>query len=363
MHICFTSNGYGEDRAAAQIASELRALRPDFTVSAVTLLTAGEEFARRDIPLLYQGKMPPSGGFPLMSVCGLARDLTFLPCQYNELRQLQRRENDVDLTVAVGDLCLLLISRKLFGKPTIFLALSKSEYKRRYSCFELALLRKLASPVLTRDSFTLERLRHWRINSSHLGNPLMDGLTPNGIKFINAPLLGLLPGSREEAYGNFRRICRVVSDLPVGLGIACALPPSLDVTRIRDIVASDGWSGDSEAIYNGTHTIQLLRNGFEDVISAAKVIIGLAGTANEQAAGLGKPVVSFVGCGPQTTRRRMLDQQRLLGGTAKFVADYPHGVVREVCELLIMLTFELYVVKWVCRIWAKLVVRARLPNI
>ncbi len=70
------------------------------------------------------------------------------------------------------------------------------------------------------------------------------------------------------------------------------------------------------------------------MISESEIVIGLAGTANEQAAGLGKPVVSFTGYGPQTTLRRMKDQARLLGSAVKFVSDFPNGVVTEISFLL-----------------------------
>jgi uncharacterized protein (TIGR03492 family) len=43
------------------------------------------------------------------------------------------------------------------------------------------------------------------------------------------------------------------------------------------------------------------------------VVIGMAGGANEQAAGLGKPVVAFPGTGPQFTPRFLEEQKRLLG--------------------------------------------------
>ena len=73
---------------------------------------------------------------------------------------------------------------------------------------------------------------------------------------------------------------------------------------------------------------------FDAVLHESTVVIGMAGTANEQAAGMGRPVVSFVGAGAQTTPSRMIDQERLLGGAAAYISDYPEGVAREILWLL-----------------------------
>src|SRR5207245_5618536 len=56
--------------------------------------------------------------------------------------------------------------------------------------------------------------------------------------------------------------------------------------------------------------------------SRATVVLGMAGGANEQAAGLGKPVVAFPGTGPQFTRRFLEEQQRLLGDALVATSDW-----------------------------------------
>ena len=44
-------------------------------------------------------------------------------------------------------------------------------------------------------------------------------------------------------------------------------------------------------------------------------MIGLAGIANEQAAGFGRPVVCFAGSGAQTTLRRWREIQKITGAS------------------------------------------------
>jgi len=50
--------------------------------------------------------------------------------------------------------------------------------------------------------------------------------------------------------------------------------------------------------------IKIVQGKFGDVLSSSKVIIGLSGMGNEQAVGLGKPVVSFPTPGPPGSRFR-----------------------------------------------------------
>ena len=163
---------------------------------------------------------------------------------------------------------------------------------------------------------------------------MMDGLGVNRIGLGDEPTVGLLPGSRSEVGANLLSILRVVEMLPAGVAFVCAISPSLPVEGIIQEVARDGWEGDSGSLGKDGRTVLLLRDGFAEMVSRARVVIGLAGSANEQAAGLGIPVVSFVGRGPQTTARRMRDQERLMGGAVRFVRDHPEGVAAEVMRLL-----------------------------
>ena len=67
------------------------------------------------------------------------------------------------------------------------------------------------------------------------------------------------------------------------------------------------------------------KGAFGDVLQAADVVVGLAGTANEQAAGLGKPVVVFPGPGVQFGPRFFSSQRLLLGDALAVVAAFARG--------------------------------------
>jgi len=304
-YILFLSNCHGEDRSAALIAKELKKLKPDIKVAGAPLISSGEEYTKRKIPVIIKSKIPPSGGFPTKSFTGFLMDLPtfYIPLRYYFI--LRKVRTEVDFSVVVGDIFLLVLGHFALKKETIFLAPAKSDYQRPHYRIEEFFMRKIPRKVLTHDEYTAKNLRKKGINALFLGNPMMDDLHPKGISLGEPPIVGLLPGSRLEAYKNFLKILKVVEKIKEKVSFACAIPSSLNVEKIVESAKKEGWN-----------------------------LIGLAGTANEQAAGLGKPVISFAGCGPQTTPGRMRDQARLLGEAVKFVSDFPEGVISEISYLL-----------------------------
>ena len=67
---------------------------------------------------------------------------------------------------------------------------------------------------------------------------------------------------------------------------------------------------------------------------AADLAIGTAGTANEQLAGLGVPVIAFATGGPQYSGGFARRQGRLLGAALRVVAATPVDLAAEVQALL-----------------------------
>ncbi|MEL0265167.1 MAG: hypothetical protein VW938_08220, partial [Synechococcus sp.] len=75
---------------------------------------------------------------------------------------------------------------------------------------------------------------------------------------------------------------------------------------------------------------------FTTLLPAAQVVVSMAGTASEQAVGLGKPVLQLAGHGPQFTVGFAEAQRRLLGPAvhcAKGDVDDPNTLI-ESAELL-----------------------------
>lgn len=351
--VLFASNCFGEDRSAALIARELKRIfsknNRRVGIFGASLISEGRDYSSRGIPLLYSSRVPPSGGFPTRSLRGLVSDI--IDGGFNNtlrfIEAIRDRSAAIRLAVVVGDVPLLwLVRRALKKTPVIFLAPAKSDYIQPHYRIEEFYIRRACDAILTHDQFTADRLARKGLNAAFLGNPMVDGLEPApGRRLKTKPgrkTVGILPGSRDEAYGNFRLILDVLPAIAREHGKPCnwiaALPSTLTDGSLRERTAVNGWSlkrsGHKLFLSRDGLDVLLTRDCFPEVLAASDILIGLAGTAVEQAASLGKPVISFCGTGPQTTRRRMEEQERLLGGAMKFVRDYPDGAVREAVFLL-----------------------------
>ena len=60
-------------------------------------------------------------------------------------------------------------------------------------------------------------------------------------------------------------------------------------------------------------------DAFADILQHSNLVIGMAGTAIEQAVGLGKPVITIPGEGPSFTYRFAEAQTRLLGSSVQVI--------------------------------------------
>jgi uncharacterized protein (TIGR03492 family) len=66
-------------------------------------------------------------------------------------------------------------------------------------------------------------------------------------------------------------------------------------------------------ISRGNLRLELHWQGFAALLKGSQVVVSMAGTATEQAVGLGKPVLQLAGAGPQFTAGFAEAQRRLLG--------------------------------------------------
>ncbi len=336
MNISFLTNGYGEDRTGAMIAGELRQLAPEQSIVAIPMVSNGDAFQKQGFSTVWEGSFPPGQGFGSQEFRLFLKDIPYARDYFRYLGFLARQRSEIDHAFVVGDVFLLIHAYFGLGRKSIFLALAKSDHMNPHSGIEEWVIRKFASRVLTRDAYTAERLRAKGIDARFLGNPIMDGIgLPGPEKSVDPPIIGLLPGSREEADANFRRILTVIDGVPESAQYLCALSPVLDIEKMAESVRENGWMlVDGRLLCKGDKTVVMGKDLFDTVLHDSTVVIGMAGTANEQAAGMGRSVISFVGAGAQTTPARMIDQERLLGGSAAYISDFPVGVSREISWLL-----------------------------
>ena len=184
--------------------------------------------------------------------------------------------------------------------------------------------------VYSRDQRTAEDLsRQLQRPVTFLGNPFMDSvLTADTPLPSSTPRIGLLPGSRRpELEQNLQLLLRLIELLPntVRCNIDLALVPSLDDDSLRRLSERCGWHLKNGVLEReGAWGINVRRGAFRAVLQHSDLVIGMAGTAIEQAVGMAKPVLQLPGQGPQFTAAFAEAQRRLLGPTV-FCADGESG--------------------------------------
>ncbi|HEY3248409.1 MAG TPA: lipid-A-disaccharide synthase-related protein [bacterium] len=311
--VLIVSNGHGEDAVGAKLAAILQSRA---AVTGYPLVGTGGSYD--GIPRLQPLRGLPSGGFGARGR-GFIADVRAgaLDLWRSQRRTLRAQRGRADLTVAVGDtFCLWMAAAA--GGPVMCIATAKSSRHDPHGWLDVRIMRRVAARVFARDEQTAHDLRTRGINAVCAGNPLMDtigGGTGAGLRRPDRHVVVLLPGSREDAYANLTDLLRlaavVAQQAPVA--VACAIAPGLDRRRVTSEVNEAGWTTDHDDVVRRGEARVMLTADFGGAIRDADVVVALAGTASEQAAGIGKPVVAFPGSGSQVTPRFLAAQQRLLG--------------------------------------------------
>lgn len=179
--------------------------------------------------------------------------------------------------------------------------------------------------VLPRDEVTAVDLRKRRVKANCLGNLMMDAISKKDIVFNLKNPIGVLPGSRQDASKNLEKILQVIEKTKVRDDYLVALTEDFDV---EDFLKKVSWEeADLKVDYaamilqKDSKRVYLCKGIFGDIIFQSDFVIGLSGTGNEQAAGLGKPVLTFVGPGAQFTPYFAKKQKKLLGDAVCFVEE------------------------------------------
>lgn len=328
MNVAILSNSYGEDRSGALIAKELRDLDKNIKIKAFPLISFGEEYEKRDIKVIGGHPPPPSGGFLLKSAREFVTDITktfFLPFSY--IDNLRKFKKPTDILIVVGDTPLLVLGYISLRQKAYFLEQCKSNYISPHFAAERFFMKRLTNKVFVHDKITAEDLQRKGVEAEFSGNPMMDDLPAEGKYFPprGKILIGLLPGSRREAYSNMRRIAKVVKEILArknNLHFAVAIADTVDKNKMM------------ETINELSQKIDLRYGSFADIVKNSELVISLAGTASEQALYLESPVISFPGSGAQNTKSRLKGQKKLLGD-AFILLDYnPKKIADKIIELI-----------------------------
>lgn len=354
----FISNGLGEDTIAGKV---IDCLKPagDLQIYGWPMVGAGEPYAARNISIVGAKNVLPSCGFGTMSLKLFIQDLRagWISTHWRQMRSARAMRGQYDLIVAVGDV-VVIVAARLARTPFLFIGCAKSSYYRplhRYTSMEKGMLRKHCRLTFPRDELTSKDLDRAGIRQRYVGNPMMDGLEGTGETFGLAPekiVIGLLPGSRTEAEDNALHLLRVAavtadtrSPRPP-LHFLYAVHPQFKVAAVRERVPGvSGWTVASPAPEDAARGIDLrlrhvsgveawiIQRHLADVLRRATLVVGLAGTANEQAVGLGKPLITFPTAGVQG-KNYVKMKMEFFGESALAVTPEPADVARAIATLL-----------------------------
>lgn len=338
--VLFVTNGHGESAIAERIAREVAAISPE-PIGLDHLALVGEP-AGETLAVVGPRRAMPSGGLVAMgNVAAFARDLAagFLPLAASQIRFLRREGRRYDCVVAVGDVYALALAR-LARRPTIAVGTAKSVSVAPYGPFERSVLSR-AARVFVRDAATAAHLRARGVAADAPGNvivELADGAPAPPDEFRDA--IGVLPGSREAAYGDAVRLCAVLRALAERSGETRALlsiAPKLSPDRFARALSDDGWAiEETDAAFSpfraraGGAEVIAWRGPLGTILRASRLILGLAGTANEQAAAAGVPIV-VLDVGDAWYRMR---QRRLLGDALASAPVLPGRAAQAIADLL-----------------------------
>jgi uncharacterized protein (TIGR03492 family) len=258
--------------------------------------------------------------------------------QLNFLRSLRAR---YDTVLAVGDVYALALSY-LARARTIFVGTAKSVYVAPYGPFERVMLRR-AARIFVRDEPTAMRLRAEGVDALACGNVIVDLVREAAPLGEPGTWLGILPGSRAEAYVDGVRLARVVRALGARRADVRALfsiAPTLDAERFAGALGADGWdvargAGERPFVASAPNaTLTAWTGEFGALLASSAIVLGQAGTANEQAAAFGVPVVALGGTGGRREDWYRMRQRRLLGDALATIASDPVLAARELEALL-----------------------------
>jgi uncharacterized protein (TIGR03492 family) len=383
MKLLVVSNGHGEDIIAIQIIAALKKIAEGIEIAALPIVGRGNAYIKSQIPIAGKVKQMPSGGFIYQDGRQLWRDMQggLLQLTFEQDRIVRTWGKAGGCILAVGDIVPLLFAWRS-GANYAFVGTAKSEYYLRdeggWLSKTSAIERWLGSvylpwdrflmenyrcrAVFPRDPLTTQILQQWSIPAFDLGNPMMDGIVAEDSSWLKSndegaghkPKLSvlLLPGSRmPEAEGNWQKILEAIESVIANYGevdllFLGAIDPGCSLDPFQKQLIAKNWNlqvlesiatpiKDSQAVAftNKNATLILTQNTYANCLVASDLAIAMAGTATEQFVGLGKPVFSFPGEGPQFTYAFAEAQTRLLG-VSVIMVDRPDLVGSAIASVL-----------------------------
>ena len=344
MKILFISNGHGEDAIGARIALELRTLEPTWNLEALPIVGRGDAYERIGVRVIGPRWAMPSGGFTFTSLEWLLADWRSGMYAQTHAQHWAARNSSADVVIVVGDVYALWVTFSFASKNTKPLVYQVQPLVSRYyqdgltpqtraSRISRVTVDSFTAPerwymkrvekVFARDARTAEWLHELGVPQAlFAGNVMMDLLTPElelTPVLDGRPVLALLPGTRTDYRFALPIMLETAGLLPEMQAFA-AFPGNRSLLElptgwswIAPTALETAVSADLTALHSSGARVPVLRGAFAALLHRAAIALGTAGTGNEQAVGLGVPVVGFATRGPQFTHSFAQAQRRLLG--------------------------------------------------
>lgn len=357
MKILFISNGHGEDAIGAHLAKTMTELQPGLELEAVPIVGRGNPYEHAGVRVLGPRWNPPSGGFTYTSLSHFKKDWQDGLRQKTHEQHWAVRNAKADVVMVVGDVYALWVTFSFAfkeAKPRVFQyqplvsryyqdgmnTTDKLERSSRVTVDSFVLPERCymqrVEKVFARDERSAAWLRELGVpHAQFAGNIMMDLLTPElELQTLDGrPVLALLPGTRNDYLFSLPIMLETAALLPELQSFA-ALSNNLDALELPT-----GWVWTTQMLADNLtqvarHTseiqVPMLEPGFAALLHAASVVLGTSGTGNEQAVGLGKPVIGFPTTGPQYLESFAKAQKRLLGAGLTLSTPNPEALARAV---------------------------------
>ena len=349
--VLFVSNGYGEDSIALSILREIKLQSPDVKIYALPIVGNGGSYETEDCEILGPRTAMPSGGVIPGNFGNLKKDLSsgLIKLTLTQIGLIKKYSKLSFASVSIGDIYPAILLSFFAKNSRIMIATAKSNYVSPHNKFEEFMMKTFFKKVFVRDEPTAEHLRkHGVSNALYVGNAMMDCLEPEGIDFkVNKEnLFAVLPGSRKSAFLDMPVIAEAISIISSKIdnsAFVAVVPKSIDLNELVK-VCSDDWQFEESKeddfcvgkMSNKKHgaIVKFYNRGMADLLRNCKLVIGQAGTANEQATGLGKPVVAFDSFSDDKMGWYRKRQKCLLGEAVAVVKKNPSEVSDMVFKIL-----------------------------
>ncbi len=349
--ILFLSNGFGEDAISCYIIEELRKLIDSSLIWAFPLVGEGKAYKEAEIEVVESFPLTPSGGMVAENyIKNIWIDLKggLISITLRQINILKQIKEKVLLTVAVGDIFPVVMGGLFVKKNLIFVGTAKSNFFDPYNSIEKSVFKRFCQKVFARDVPTAEDLKGYGIDAEWVGNAMMDGINLEGsIEGLpkDKTIIALLFGSRDFAYSDFPIIMECAKRLASqrkDVVFVSPLAPSISLDVLEKLSSKQGLSlkqrGKKEGIVATIEgekvKVFLTRNVFGESIKDAYIVIGQAGTGNEQAAGIGKPIVAFDSSGKKNMGWYRKRQKGLLGDALAVVDRDSNALYEKVIEIM-----------------------------